>query len=198
MVSLESIIQELFFRNKSWKRVIIGALLCYILLGFGYLRQLAKSAKDYAELPTFPLNKKRFLRATFSALPLGAFYFLVPMMMAYGTDNLFRQIHLELLSPIPWGLAWIASLSLTAIALMSVPDDPERFFLGLEFEDVLVDWWKLKHIWAWPAIGCWGLVAVLGLPLYGLSFFVGSCILITTLKLDPRTSILAPRPSKDL
>jgi len=197
MVSIESLIQELFFRSKTWRRVIIGAFLSYILMGFGCLRQLAKSTKESAEMPSMTPNKRLF-KATFSALPPGAFYLLVPLMMAYGTDNLCRQIHMELLIPIPWGLAWIASLSLTAVAMLRIPDDPERFFLGLEFEDVLVNWWKIKHVWAWPAVGCWGLVAALGVPFYGLTYFIGSCILISMLKIDPRSHILVSQQTKKL
>jgi hypothetical protein len=197
MVSLEGLIQELFFRANIWKRLIIGAILCYILLGFGYLRSLAKNTHDSVELPEFKFDKD-FFRGTFSALPLGTFYFIVPLMMAYGTENLLRLIHVDLLATIPWGLAWIASLSMTSVALVCVPDDPERFFLGLEFEKVLVNWWKLKHVWAWPTMGCWGLVAVVGLPFYGLTSFVAISILIATLKLDPRTSVVIGAQLKNL
>jgi hypothetical protein len=197
MISLEGLIRELFFRANAWRRILIVGALCYVLLGFGYLRALAKTSSESAQpgLPPVRFDKKLW-KLTFSALPLGAFYFLVPLVFAYGADNLLllasgndtglRAVLALSLSPIVWSAAWICSLSLTAVALATVPDDGERFFLGLEFEEVLAQWWKLKRAWAFPALGCFGLVAALGQPFYGFTFFISSALLVTYLSLTVR------------
>lgn len=184
MISLEGLIRELFLRANAWQKILLGGVLCYLLLGFGYLRRLAKSASDTVqlELPPFTFDKQ-LTRLTFSALPMGSFYFLVPLFLAYGVDNLLRLLLLGFLSPVAWGLGAIVSLTLVCVALVTVPEDPERFFLGLEFEKVLQQWWKLKRVWAVPALVCYGLMAIFGLPFYGLTGFISAAFLVSYLGL---------------
>lgn len=187
MISLEGLIRELFFKANAWRHILVGALLSYFLLGFGYLRSLAQYSNTSAqiELPPFQFDKK-FFRQTFSALPLGAFYLLVPLFFAYGVEHLLRLVLLDFLSCLAWGLAWIAGITLSSVALVVVPEDPERFFLGLEFEKVLVEWWKLKRVWIIPALACYGLVAGLGWVFYGLTFFLSAALLVPYLSLSVR------------
>ncbi len=187
LTSLEGLLRELFFRAQSWHKILIGALMCTVLLGFGYLRNLAKLASSSAELelPEFHFDS-RFVKQTFAALPTGAFYFLTPLFLGYGIDNLLQLILLDFISPIVWGLAWILALTLSSLALVVVEDDPERLFLGLEFEKVLPQWWKLRRHWILPALSCYGLIALGGIYLFGASYFLGASLMVCHLSLTIR------------
>ena len=182
MTSLEGLIRELFFRANIWRRILFGSILCYFLLGFGYLRAIAVAKGPTPELPPAKMDRA-MIRKTFSALPLGAFYTLTPLFIAWGIANILEIFGLTLLMVIPWGLGAIASLTLTAVALVIAEEDPERFFLGLEFEKVLGRWWKTKHIWLLPALGCYGFMALCGLLFFGFSAFVSLAFLVSYLGL---------------
>lgn len=185
MTSLEGLIRELFFRPKVWRKILFGAVLCYLFIGYGYIRQLVNSKGPSPELPPAKFDHDLF-KKTLAALPLGAFYTLVPLFIAWGVQNLLTLCSLGAFVFLAWGLGVMAALTLTAVALVVVEEDPERFFLGLEFEKVLSQWWQLKNIWALPSLACYGLVAVLGVLFYGVSLFVGLSFLVVYISLMQR------------
>lgn len=185
MTSLEGLIRELFFKPKVWRKVLFGAVLCYVLLGYGYIRQLIDQKGPTAELPPAKVDQD-FFKRMFQALPLGAFYTLVPLFIAWGVQNLLSICQLGIFSFVAWGLGMLGALTLTAVALVVVPADPERFFLGLEFETVLAKWWQMKQLWALPGVACYGFCALLGPVFYGLSFFVSLAFLVVYVGLTQR------------
>ena len=187
MTSIEGLIRELFLRAGAWKRLLLGAALAYVLLAFGYLRRLAKLCGQSAEVELPPLTLDgTFFKQAFAALPLGAFYTLVPVFIGWGTAHLLGILLLWVLIPLVTGLAGVCAISMTAVALVVVEDDPERFVLGLEFEKVLAQWWKLKRYWALPAILGYGFMAIGGALFYGLGYFVAVAVLIAYLSLTIR------------
>lgn len=185
MTSLEGLIRELFFRPKAWRKILFGSILCYLFLGYGYIRQLVSRQGASVELPPAVFDHD-LLKKTLSALPLGAFYTLVPLFIAWGVENLLQICSLGAFAFVAWGLGAVAALTLTAVALVVVEEDPERFFLGLEFEKVLSQWWQMKHIWALPALACYGLCAILGVIFYGVSVFAGLSFLVVYIGITQR------------
>ena len=174
MTSLEGLIRELFFKPNIWKRLIIAIVLFHFLLGFGYLRQIAKTAAENAtpELPPIKGNRE-FWKKSFAAIPLGAFYLGVPIFLAWGTAHLLDIVGFVVLGPVIWGLGFIAALTMTSVALVTVKEDEERFFLSLEFETILKEWWELKRVWILPAIFCYGFIVIFGLPIFDFRLPMG-------------------------
>ena len=117
---------------------------------------------------------------------MGAFYSLTPLFLAWGVENLLRLCQMLILAPIVWGAGCILSITFTAVALVIVQDDPERFFLGLEFEQVLSQWWRLKRLWIVPSLMCYGFIAALGILFYGFTFFVSTAFLVSVLSVTVR------------
>lgn len=185
MTSFEGLIRELFFRTHMWRRILFGSFLCYFLMGFGYLRLLGQPTAGSPELPPAKFTRE-LLKKTLSALPLGAFYLLVPMLLSWGVVNLLQLFNLWPFYFLFIGLGVLVSLSLTAVALVVVKDDPERFFLGLEFEEVLSQWWKARHVWIMPALGALGFTALCGPALYGVALFVTLAFMMAYLGLTLR------------
>lgn len=185
MTSLEGLIRELFFRPHVWRKILFGTVLCYVLLGYGYVRELVNRQGPTDELPPAKVDKD-FVAKMLSALPLGAFYTLVPLFIAWGVQNLLSICQLGIISFAAWGLGVVCALTLTAVALVVVQADPERFFLGLEFEAVLAKWWQMKHLWAFPSLACYGFCALLGPVFYGLSFFVSLAFLVVYIGMTQR------------
>ncbi len=149
----------------------------YLFLPFGYFRALAKAAHAREDSPVLPRGRD-FLRAMLRAWPLGAFYSIVPLALAWGLGSVFSIMGVAIVLPIIWGLAIMVSLSLTAVALDVVPDDPERYFLSLDFENVLERWWQLRQVLMLPAVTCYGVVALLGGWFYGFGFFLALEVLV--------------------
>jgi len=185
MTSLEGLIRELFFRPKVWRKILFGSILCYLFIGYGYIRQLVSRQGASAELPAAVFDHDLFKR-TLAALPLGAFYTIVPLFIAWGVQNLLTLCSLGAFVFLAWGLGVLAAITLTAVALVVVEEDAERFFLGLEFEKVLSQWWRLKHVWALPGLACYGFIAIMGVLFYGLSFFVTLSFLVVYIGITQR------------
>jgi hypothetical protein len=179
MASTETLIKDFVRAPNAWKRFLLGGLSMYLFLPFGYFRRVASQVRQEGELGQLPVRwNKAFLKSSLAAWPLGAFYAIVPLALAWSWTCVFHILWASFLVPFTWGVGIILSLTLTSVALVVVEEDAERYFLGLSFEDVIGRWWHLRRVWAFPALLCYGLVALLGSAFYGFGFFLALEVLV--------------------
>jgi len=179
MTSLEGLFRELFLHaRQARQRTFWASLAMYLFLSCGYLRTYAKALRG-ASVPFLPgvPSGKAALSNALSVLPIGLFYLLLPVAAAWALSVLLGLIMLNFLIPFAWALLVIFGWILMAVALIVIEDDPERFFLGLNPEKVVMEAWKIKSHLFFPAIFCYGVAALLGPWFYGFSFFIAIAVL---------------------
>ena len=186
MPSLEAVCGRLFNRSGWIPKVLWGGGLCFIpilnLIAFGYLVEFTRRLRrsNHWELPEW--NEMEIPRLFLEGLRM------LLLVLAYvGLPMLFAWLLSFVLLFLSFGLLGIVSFFPIAIAGFF---GPFLFLSALHTylrDQLFSDAWKVREVFqsalplwprlAIPVVAFWG-VFLLALPLYGMSFFIGTWVLL--------------------